>query len=124
MTEFTVAIERPLIKHRTASAPPIHPGTSAKPLDQSSMVPGRLLIGVSSTNWRCITHARCGHAVTPRSKYSATGCNQRQTVPPASADCYECGAIHNSNPGSARIDRPPQPGVGSECEARKSTRQA
>ena len=39
-----------------------------------------------------------GHAVTPRSKYSSMGCNQLQTVPPASADCYECGAIHNSNP--------------------------
>ena len=39
-----------------------------------------------------------GHAVTPRSKYSAMGCNQLQTVPPASADCYECGALHNSNP--------------------------
>jgi hypothetical protein len=29
----------------------------------------------------------CGHAVTLRSKYSAMGCNQLQTVPPASADC-------------------------------------
>src|SRR5271166_4025193 len=98
MTEFTVAIERPLIKHRTASTPPIHPTTSAKPLNQSSMVVGRLLIGVPSTNWLSITHARCGHAVTPRSKYSAMGCNQLQTVPPASADCYRCAATHNSNP--------------------------
>src|SRR5271166_430472 len=98
MTEFTVAIERPLIKHRTASTPPIHPGTSAKPLDQSSMVPGRLLIGVPSTNWLSITHARCGHAVTPRSKYSATGCNQLQTVPPASANCLKCRTNQHSNP--------------------------
>ncbi len=41
---------------------------------------------------------RCGHAVTPLSRYSTMGRNQLPTVPPASADCYECEAIHNSNP--------------------------